>query len=543
MTLRTDPYASGAAAGWKVIDAARLERDRVLECDVAIVGSGAGGGVTAEVLTQAGLDVVVLEEGPLATSAEFRMREHEAYPRLYQEAAARQTLDKSITILQGRCVGGGTTVNWTSSFRTPARTLAHWRAAHGLADLTEAALEPWFARMEARLGVASWAVAPNANNDVLQRGAARLGIATGAIRRNVKGCANLGYCGLGCPIDAKQSMLVTTIPAALQAGATLVHRARVTRLALDGDRISVLEARGVEGNGATPTPFRLQVRARHYVLAAGAIGSPALLLANAMPDPWRLAGRRTFLHPTLVSAALMPDKVEAYYGAPQTVYSDHYLDAAPLDGPAGFKLEVPPVHPVLAATTLPGYGRGHAQWMAQLPRLQVTIALLRDGFHREAPGGRVVLRKDGWPVLDYAMTPYLWEGARRAWLAMAEIQFAAGATSVMTLHEDARPAATWADARAAIEALPGKALAARVVSAHVMGGCPMGADERSSVVSPAGRHHQLRNLSVHDGSIFPTSLGANPQLTIFALAARLATGLAASLKAAPAARDSANPRV
>jgi choline dehydrogenase-like flavoprotein len=99
----------------------------------------------------------------------------------------------------------------------------------------------------------------------------------------------------------------------------------------------------------------------------------------------------------------------------------------------------------------------------------------------------------------------------------------------MPLHEGAAPMATWKAAKAAIEALPMEALRARVVSAHVMGGCAMGPDVRESVVDEAGRHHHLANLSVHDGSLFPTSLGANPQLTIYALAARLATPLAAKL--------------
>jgi choline dehydrogenase-like flavoprotein len=127
------------------------------------------------------------------------------------------------------------------------------------------------------------------------------------------------------------------------------------------------------------------------------------------------------------------------------------------------------------------------------------------------------------------MSDYLWNGVRRAYLAMAEIQFAAGAQSVLPLHEAASAIASWREARAAIEALPMRTLAARVVSAHVMGGCPMGSDPRNSVVNEAGRHHHVANLSVHDASVFPTSLGANPQLTIYALSARMATGLATAL--------------
>jgi len=526
-----DPIAQGLARGWKTLDAATLDRDRELEFDVVVVGSGAGGGVTAEVLALAGLEVAIVEEGPLASSSEFRMREREAYPRLYQESAGRQTLDKAITILQGRCVGGSTTVNWTSSFRTPAATLRQWRDVHGLSGMTEVALEPWFRRMEERLGIAPWAVAPNENNDILRRGCEKLGIATAAIPRNVKGCANLGYCGMGCPIDAKQSMLVTTIPAALDRGATLVHRARVTRLDLSGDRVRACEARGVASGGAEPGPYRLRLRARHFVLAAGAIGSPAILLRSFAPDPYGRLGRRTFLHPTVVSAAAMPDKVDGFYGAPQSIYSDHFVAGAPPGGPAGFKLETGPVHPILAGITVPGFGESHARWMRQLPNLQVVIALLRDGFHPDSRGGRVLLRSDGSPVLDYPIGDYLWQGMRRAFLVMAEIQFAAGAREVMPAHEGARPAASWEQARSAIEALPMEALATRVMSAHVMGGCAMGPEARDSVVDVSARHHELRNLSVHDASIFPTSLGANPQLSIYALAARLSSALAQSLKA------------
>src|SRR5258706_9128055 len=171
-----DPIREGLAAGWKVIDAAALERNVDLEADVVVIGSGAGGGVSAELLALAGLKVVILEEGPLKISTDFRMREREAYPQLYQESACPQTLDKSITILQGRCVGGSTTVNWTSSFRTPPRTLAYWRDKLGLKTMGEAELEPWFKRIEERLGVSPWPGAPHEKNDLLRRGCGKGGI-------------------------------------------------------------------------------------------------------------------------------------------------------------------------------------------------------------------------------------------------------------------------------------------------------------------------------------------------------------------------------
>ena len=531
--MSRDPIRAGLASGWKVTDASRLERDLALEADVAIIGTGAGGGVTAEILAAAGLAVVLIEEGPLKSSTDFRMLEAEAYPQLYQESAARKTLDKAITILQGRNVGGSTTVNWTSSFRTPEATLAYWGERFGLRELTTPALAPWFERMERRLAIAPWTVPANENNELLRRGGATLGIATAAIRRNVSGCLNLGYCGMGCPTNAKQSMLVTTIPSALERGARLVCLARAERLRLSRGRAAGLECRALDARGVHPTGRRVTVRARHYVMAAGGIGSPALLLRSGAPDPHRVLGFRTFLHPTVISAAVMPQPVRGYAGAPQSVYSDHFLERGPVDGPVGFKLEAAPLHPVLYGMTLQGFGAQHAGLMKAFPDSQVLLALLRDGFHPDSPGGNVGLREDGSPVLAYPLTPYLWEGVRRALLAMAEIQFAAGAREVLPVHERAAPYGSWAAAKAGIAALPLEPLLTRVVSAHVMGGCAMAEGPQRGVVDANGRHFQLENLSVHDGSIFPTSVGANPQLSIYALVARNATALAGALTGKP----------
>ncbi|HUA09617.1 MAG TPA: GMC family oxidoreductase [Candidatus Acidoferrales bacterium] len=504
-----------------IYDGTALDRDRAFEADVAIVGTGAGGGTAAEILAEKGLRVVLVEEGPLRTSRDFHMLEREAYPQLYQESAGRRTKDKGIVILQGRAVGGSTTVNWTSSFRTPAQTLQYWNEHFGLHDYTVGELAPWFEHMEKRLNVHPWDEPPNPNNAILARGARALGIPTAVIPRNVKGCHNLGYCGMGCPVDAKQSMLVTTIPAALERGAILIHNTRAQRFTLHGDRVASLEC--VAGART------ITVTARAYVAAGGAINTPALLLRSSVPDPHGLLGRRTFLHPTLISAAVMPEVVAPFAGAPQSIYSDHFLHTQALDGPIGYKLEVPPVHPVLLSTTTPGFGSSHAQLLAQLPHLQVIIALLRDGFHPESDGGNVGLRGDGSPLLDYPISPYVWEGARRALKTMAQIQFAAGATSVLPVHESAQPVTSLAQAEHLIDALPMEILRATVVSAHVMGGCGMGSDPAHSVIGTDGRFHHLENLYVFDGSTFPTSIGANPQLSIYGMVARNASRLAARL--------------
>jgi len=524
-----NPFSDGSASGWRIIDASTLAEDMTLEADVVIVGTGAGGGTAAEILTQAGLTVAMIEEGALVTSTDFHMREADAYPQLYQESAARKSKDKAINILQGRCVGGSTTVNWTSSFRTPPATLEHWAREYGLTGFSATDLAPWFERMERRLSIAPWAVAPNENNAALSRGARALGISAATISRNVKSCWNLGYCGMGCPTNAKQSMLVTTIPAALARGATLVTRARAWQLEHSSGRIRSLVCVGLDSRGTDPTPRRIHVRAKTFIAAGGSIGTPALLLRSKLPDPHGVVGKRTFLHPTVLSGARMPERVDGFSGAPQSIYSDHFLDSVPFDGPIGYKLEAPPIHPVLSATTLPGFGQIHAAWMRELPYMQVVIALMRDGFHRSSPGGKVELRSDGTPVLDYPLNDYFWDGARRALATMAEIQFAAGARSVIP----ARPAATsyssWREAREAISTLKLGPQTAVVVSAHVMGGCAIGPDPRRAAVDASGQYREMDNLYVFDGSVFPTSIGANPQLSVYAIVAKLATSLAQKL--------------
>ena len=523
--------ASTVADG-TIIDASTLASDLTLDCDVAIVGTGAGGGIAAEILAQAGFKVVMIEEGPHRTAKDFRGLEREAYRDLYQESANRVTADKGMVVLQGRCVGGGTTVNWTATFRTPEQTLAHWVSAYGLADYTPEKLAPWFERVEQRLGVHVWEQTPNANNAVLMRGAQKLGVSWKRIPRNVKGCVDSGQCGTGCPVNAKQSMLVTTIPAALAAGATLLHHARAERFELSGDRVSGLVCVALEPGGANAKSVVIRVKARHYVAAGGGIGSPALLLRSGVPDPNKLLGKRTFLHPVTSSLAFFPEPVHGAFGAPQSIYSDHFQWASVADGPVGYKLEVAPTYPVLVASFLPGYGAPHAAMMQRYPHVHFMIALLRDGFHRDSAGGTVKLRGDGSPVLDYPASDYLWDGFRRSLASMAEIQFAAGAERVVPIHEDAAAGyANMDEARAGIAQLLLTSPRVRFGSAHVMGGCAMGPDAARAVVNPDGTHHQLSNLSVLDASVFPTSIGANPQMSIYGVTSRNATRLAERLRA------------
>ncbi|MDP5145635.1 GMC family oxidoreductase [Shewanella sp. ULN5] len=521
-----DPITTGLASGWQHIDASTLQQNRHFEADVIIVGTGAGGGTAAEILTEAGLTVIMIEGGSLKSSKDFDMEERHAYPNLYQQAAAMKTADKGIGIFQGRTVGGSTTINWTTSIRTPKPTLDFWAAERSVINTSAEEMLPWFEKMEQRLNIKEWQYDPNRNNGVLREGCEKLGWEHTVIKRNVTGCWNTGYCGMGCPVNAKQSMLVTTIPAALNKGATLISRAKVTRLEHKGDKVKGLTAQALT-EGLKPSGVALTFSAKHYILSAGAIHTPTILMRSNVPDPHQLLGK-TFLHPSLLSGAMFDEQINGHSGAPQSIYSDQFVWHDGATGDLGYKLEVAPIHPVLIASKTIGFGQSHAQLMANFNKLQVVIALIRDGFNDQCVGGQVHLTDHGF-TLDYPLTEGFWAGARKAFLSMAELQFAAGAKKVLPMNDGLDFLTSWKQAQEVIGSMDLGLLKTIVASAHVMGGCPMGEDTTKAMVDSFGQSHYFDNLSVFDGSMFQTSLGANPQLSIYGLVARNATLLAKRL--------------
>jgi len=489
-----------------------------LHTDVVVVGSGAGGSVVAERLTARGLSVLLLEEGGYWTRRSFDGREDHAYPHLYQEMGNRATDDQSVLILQGRSVGGGTTVNWCTSFRTPRQVLERWRDQFGVKGLTEAALIPHWEAIEKRLHIAEWPLdRMNANNQVLWDGCGKLGYSRGLVRRNVNNCANLGYCGLGCPLDAKQSMLVTLIPDAVEKGLTVQANCSVRRVLVGGRRVGGVEAVLLDPETDRPTGVTLTVMAKTVVVSGGAINSPALLLRSGLDGNGNV-GKRFFLHPVVIMSALMPEPIVPWSGAPQAAYSHHFIDRGP--GKVGYLLEVPPIMPLIAATVFPGIGERHQALMEELPYTQSTIAICHDGILPDDVGGTVSLRDpaERRVSIDYPLRPFLFEAFRAACKEMARIQFAAGAREVRSLHANPVRIPKVADIDPLLDAAPWEPGRVRVATAHQMGGCAMGGDPRTSVVDSTLRYHGMENLFVVDGSVFPTSLGVNPQETIYGIA-------------------------
>lgn len=508
-----------------VVDGSAAQTDLDLCADICVIGSGPGGAIAAAVLARAGKDVLLVEEGGYWDHTDFTGREKDVVPKLYQEAVQRTTADAGIAILQGRGVGGGTIVNWTTSFRTPEPVVAHWRERHGIGGFAYADLEPHWDWIDKRLAIHMVTEASlNANNRKLFEGCKAMGWRVETLRRNVHKCVESGLCGLGCPVNAKRSMLVTLVPDAIESGARLLHHARIERLDLHGERATTAQGSLLDAECLAPTGRTLRVRAKRFVVSCGAINSPALLLRSGWGDGGRV-GERTFLHPVVGAMAEYEDVIASFSGAPQSAASHHFADRG---RDVGLFLEAVPFYPMLTATAIPGFGSEHLERARRSAHVAMHIAIAIDGFHDATPGGRVRLRPSGAPLLEYPIPAALWEAFRFGQKRLAELQLAAGAELSSTLHDPPLVMKDKGDI-SRIDSMPYAVGACPVFSAHQLGGCRMGDDPRRSVVrSEDLRVHGLSNVWIMDGSVFPTSLGVNPQESIMGLVRLMATRLAAT---------------
>ncbi len=502
---------SGQILTWRDLTA-----DVSRDVDVVVVGSGAGGAVLAAGLAEAGLSVVILEAGSHVTRDQLTLSEADAFPLMYQERGTRATSDQAISILQGRAVGGSTMINWTTCFRTPERILAHWRARFGL-ELDGSTLTPHFEAVEARLNIAPWEAArANPNNRVILDGAAKLGWEAAVLRRNVKGCADSGYCGLGCPVDGKQSMGITYLPDAVAAGAELLANVQVERIEMEGTRARAVVGRVHRPDAAVADGPQVTVRAKVVVSAGGAINGPALLLRSGLDGGGRV-GKRTFLHPVVATMGRFAERINPFYGAPQSAGSHQFIDRGP--DRVGFFLEAAPLQPMISAIAFNAVGPRLHELMAELPRVNGLLALHVDGVVAGDEGGTVRLGPSGQPKLDYPVGAPLIEAFRHSHEALARLQLAAGAEVVGTLHADP----LWIRGEADLRGLDERRYGAHehaLFTAHQMGGCGMGADPATSAVDPSHRLRGTDNVFVVDGSVLPTALGVNPSQTIYGLAHR-----------------------
>ena len=498
-----------------IFDYTHLTRNQDVSCDVCIIGSGAGGGMLGAQLAQQGLDVVMLEAGSNRYAKHFTMNEADAFAHLYQEGGLRSTEDVGIAIMQGDTLGGSTTINWTTCFRTPDRILHIWQEKYGLRDFSPEKMRPYFETVEQRLHIHPWSEEiANANNKVIATGAKKLDWEYAVLRRNVKGCANSGYCGMGCPIDAKQGMLVTTIPDALQAGMRIFCNTKAMQLETSTTRAERIRAEVINPQTKKSTGVGINIKAKVFISACGAINGPALFLRSGLNDK-NIVGKRTFVHPVVGVAAKFSEKINGFYGAPQSLSSHQFIDRGA--DKVGYFIEVAPTHPILSSTAASSFGMEQQEFMRSLPNLSFLIAIHADGIHPEDPGGSISISGLGNPILSYPISEKMKEAFAHAHTSLVRLGLAAGASSCHTLHVHGSPITSEAELGRLAQLQYG-ALEHGIFSAHQMGGLPMGSDPNISVVNPHMQHHEINNLFVVDGSVFPTALGVNPSETIYALA-------------------------
>ena len=495
---------------------------RTLDADVVVVGSGAGGGAFAAELAEAGVRVVIVEEGGYYRTADFTTDAMDMVKKLYRNAGAMMAMGRpNVNFMEGRCVGGSTVINAGISWRTPNRILKQWGWEFGLEGFGPDEMVQHFEKVEQRVHVAPQdEVTYGGDAWVFKEGCDRLGYRWLPVHRNQKHCVGTNNCIFGCPTGAKQSVLVTYIPRALQAGATLLSDCRVTRVVHANGRASGIEAEFLDASGAVVAP--VTVNARHVVVCAGAVQTPVLLKRSRVPDRHRQIGAHMMLHPNSKVIGIFDQELKAWKGAIQGVQITEFMEEGLLFGTTF-------VPPSVHSLTLPFWGAEAQALMSHLNHM-VTGAVLVEDSDSE---GQVRVGLGGEAAMSYTLGPNDFHRLQRGIAILSEIYFAAGAREVqLPFHNLPR--------LHSVDELPRifephlKPNDLEVLTVHAMCTARMGTDPRRSATDSWGRVHGMENLHVADASLFPGPIGVNPQITIMALATRNAQRLLQTMGVTPA---------
>lgn len=511
------------------LDPAQVKDGFTDSAEICIIGSGPAGGVLAKNLAEAGLSVIVLEEGGNYSAKDFNQREADMMPMLYQEGGGRSTRDLSISVLHGKCVGGTAVINNCICFRTPEAVLSTWSEAGGIDSIDARSMEPHFDRVEKEINVGP--ISPgqiNTNNQTLQRGVEKLAWSHGVIHHNRVNCAECGCCMLGCAFGAKRDSMTVYLPRASERGVHIYPQFRVERIHAAGPgqghithvtgsmndhpRWARSMPTGMGPSDAVPRgipPRRFTIYAKLFIVAGGAVNSPQLLLNSGIANSSGFVGKQLALHPLFACFGLFDEELKSYRGIPQSIYVDQFRKE-------GFVLEGIFAHPTIVAAAAPSFGLAHRQFMKQYAHFAGAYAQVKDDSN-----GKVGVDRAGRVVIDYRLSPKDRRAGLTGMAKIAEAFFAAGAKSVMTTHNPPLVLERPDDLRRILEA-PSDPNRLTLFSAHPQGSCRMASDPRYGVTDSFNRSFDFQNLFVCDGSSFPTSVGVNPMITIMALADRCA---------------------
>ncbi len=480
-----------------------------VECDVVVVGTGAGGGVVGYELAERGHAVVFVEEGQLHQRHAFDGSSVRALGRFYRPAFS--VGNAVIPIFSGRLVGGSTAINGGTAYRTPAWVLDRWCEELGTEEFLASRMAPYFERVEAHLGVGLSArryVGPIA--DVFARGCEALGWQHGLLRRNAPGCEASGFCDFGCRTDARRSTNVAYLPPALERGALLFTGLKAEQVLQENGR-----AVGIEGSAANGQ--RLRIRAKAVVLAGGSLPTPLFLLKQNLANSSGQVGRNLTLHPSGVVSAVFDEELRGFDYIPQGVGCEEFLRE-------GLLLLAAQASHNVAGTFFPGNGRRLMEPISQLAHMASLGPLAADATRN----GRVFREVRGLPAIHYSLTSVDLARLKRGLLLSMEMMVAAGARHLyagVLSHPSLDPKRGLDRFRKA-ELAPADLVLA---SYHPLGTCDMGKDRRTSVVDLDHQSHDVPGLFIVDGSTVRGPLGVNPQLTIMAMATRAAERISPQL--------------
>lgn len=493
-----------------------LNSDLNEQADVCIIGSGAGGAVAAKELAEAGFNTVVLEHGGYYAQEDFGQKPLDAFPRLYLNNSFIFSLGSPVVALSlGRAVGGTTVINSCTCFRMPEEVLAEWEEDYHLRGLSMKELLPFYERVESTINVKPGEMEVIGKNALMTRkGAEALGLSHGPIRRNTRGCKGCGLCNYGCPEGAKQSMERSYLPLAAKAGARIYADCRVDKIITENGRASGVQGKVLERSTGKAV-HQLAVKARVIIVACGAVLSPVLLLKNRLGNQNGQVGRHLRVHPCARVSGVFEEEIANWKGIMQSYYVDsHQKD--------GIMLEATGLVPCVGAVSLPFFGYKFKELMAHYKNI-VNLGLLIS----DSSEGRVRVDPVGKPLLTYQLNQEDFLKTLKGIRLGAEILFAAGAKSVLT----GLAKIPVIESRSELEKLNprlNRKTDLEYMAFHPMGSCRMGDEPKAAVVNRHLESHYVKNLFVSDASIFPTSLGVNPQLTIMAFATRLADYLKAN---------------
>jgi len=478
--------------------------------DFVIVGTGAGGATAARVLSDAGFEVLMIEEGfpvPLETRRESFVK---VMAQSFRDLGTTATSGAHpIPILQGRCVGGTTAINSGIIWRLPSDVRQAWRHDFGLSELMDdTKLDQTFETIERELHVdptASAVIGENAR--LMAKGAEALGLGGKPTSRNARSCQGSARCIQGCATGARQSMDVSYVPAAIAKGATLKTSCRADHILIKGK-----QALGVTGYIMTTPKRRFTAIARRAVIVAGgAIQTPLLLRRSGLRGR---VGDGFMSHPGSAVVGRFAERVGMGFGATQGY-------EVPLRE-RGYKLESLALPPEMLAARLPGAGPvwqerlralGHyAQWCVQVRMKAVgkVRASLLDGSAKVSYE----------PTLDDLFR------LREALTLLCKMMFAAGALEVYPGIAGVPAVLTRIEDVKQVEQAPLALSSYRLIASHLFGTVGAGACRSRHVLGPWLESHAVKRLYVMDGSALPTNLGVNPQHTIMAMAWRASERLA-----------------